>query len=236
MRSEAVLPRCNAVIIAGHVEGPMSELDDREFLNDALQAFGKSEQGPAQAFIFQDGFPPASERLKIPCETLQPSRREFLALADKLAGSGAPLVVLVFGAGVKEGEGRVFQLGDSQLTPADFRAFADKVSAAESHWVLYFRGSGAFASALAAPAREIISSDSQRVAAPFHPIGLPLLAETLAADPAISMLALGQKLGQRTQAWYQERKRPRTETPTLWLGNAAPRSLISGDQTTIEWK
>src|SRR6266852_5395399 len=88
-------------------------------------------------------------------------RTNFLGLAATLAGETNPLVVIAWGHGGRQGSTAVFHVRGPRLAPADFQSLAGKLPAAQSGWILLFRGSGAFASQLAGPSREVISSESE---------------------------------------------------------------------------
>ncbi len=100
---------------------------------------------------------------------------------------------------------------------------------APSQWLLFFRGSGAFAHELAGNNRSIISSESETMFS-NDPMAMPLALKILRANPAFAFEEFGQELGQATSAWYEDRHLARTEEPTLWAGTNAP-LLLAGTET-----
>src|ERR1044071_8321123 len=155
---------------------------------------------------------------------LKANRTNFLDAAASVAAETNPVVIIAWGHGGRQGNTPVFHVRGPRLTPADFQAAAGKMKAMEAQWFLFFRGSGAFASQLAGPGREIISSQSVTV---FNsdPVGMPLLIKLLKNNSRISFEKLAEGLGRATVGWYEERHLARTEEPTLWSGNDKPRLL-----------
>src|ERR1700722_9169976 len=152
------------------------------------------------------------------------TRERFMVLGKNLSGLTDPLLVIMWGHGGQQGQTPVFHLHGPRLTAADWREFVAGIPQAESRWLLFFRGSGAFAGALAANNRSIISSENETVFS-NDPMAMPLALKILRANPAVPLEKFGQELGRTTSAWYDERHLARTEEPTLWSGTEAPRPL-----------
>src|SRR3984957_18259596 len=152
------------------------------------------------------------------------TRERFMVLGKNLSGLTDPLLVIMWGHGGQQGQTPVFHLHGPRLTAADWREFVAGIPQAESRWLLFFRGSGAFAGALAANNRSIISSENETVFS-NDPMAMPLALKILRANPAVPLEKFGQELGRTTSAWYDERHLARTEEPTLWSGTEAPRLL-----------
>jgi hypothetical protein len=164
-----------------------------------------------------------------PAEVFPANRTNFLNLAGTFAGTTNPLVVIAWGHGGKQGQTSVFHVRGPRLTPSDFQALADKASDVESRWLLLFRGSGAFASALVRANRQILSSECETM---FNsdPVGLPVLLKLARSEPSPSFESLSEQFGRNTAAWYQTRNLARTEEPTLWAGLEKPRLLAGASE------
>src|SRR5207249_1185797 len=195
---------------------------------DLLKKSGSARQlfvlcdEPNSAQLPQDAGPqkPGSQRPIL----LKADRTNFLALIPKLAGLNSPTSVIAWGHGGKQGSTPVFHVRGPRITPADFKTVATQIGAVESKWILLFRGSGFFASQLAAEQRQILSSEGDTMFA-SDPVGMALLLKLARAKPEISFSALGEEFGRATVAWYKERNLARTEEPTLWLAKEKPRLL-----------
>src|SRR5207237_965163 len=120
-----------------------------------------------------------------------------------------------------------------RITPEDFATLASHTANAESHWLLFFRGSGAFASRIAGPQRQLLSSDADSMFS-SDPIALPLVLKRLRTNPAISFSSLADEVGPLTVSWYEERNLARTEEPTLWAATEKPRLLAGTAATPVE--
>jgi hypothetical protein len=152
------------------------------------------------------------------------TREKFLTLGKTLAGQTNPVVVIAWGHGGTQGQTPVFHVRGPRLTPADFKEFAARMPEAPSCWLLFFRNSGAFARELAAPNRQIISSEKD-TSFNSDPVGMAVFLKILRANPRHTMDSLSRELGRATAAWYEERHLARTEEPTLWSGKQPPRLL-----------
>lgn len=156
-----------------------------------------------------------------------PTREQFLA-AGKSLSNAESVVVIAWGHGGLQGHTPVFHVTGPRIAATDFKTFAGNFAGKPSQWFLFFRASGLVAKELAAPDRQIISSERDTI---FNsdPVGLPLLTKILRADPGIAMPALADKLGRATAAWYADRHLARTEEPTHWAGNDPPKLLAPAE-------
>src|SRR5258708_40300156 len=118
-----------------------------------------------------------------------------------LEGETIPLGVVAWGHGGRQGSVPVFHIRGPRLTPSDFQAVVAGFPAIESHWILLFRGSGAFARKLAAPERSTFSSDCDSM---FEndPVGMAPLLKILRTKPDIPFEELTDGLGKVTADWY----------------------------------
>src|SRR5438445_9184752 len=90
----------------------------------------------------------APESVSLPANTenkvFKAGRTNFLGLSATLAGETNPVVVIAWGHGGRQGNTPVFHVRGPRITPTDFQSLAGKLPAAQSRWILLFRGSGAF--------------------------------------------------------------------------------------------
>ena len=126
---------------------------------------------------------------KSPAQKLKAGREEFLSLGKTLAGQTNPLVVIVWGHGGVQGKTPVLHVRGPRLAAGDFKAFVAQMPQAEARWVLWFRGSGRFASELAAGKRQILCSEKETRFS-SDPVGMPLVLKLLRNRPEISFTAL----------------------------------------------
>jgi transglutaminase-like putative cysteine protease len=154
------------------------------------------------------------------------SRAAVLSTADELAPGTGPVVVVAWGHGGQQGATPVLHVRGPRLTPQDFASLATRWGRRPSRWLLFFRGSGAFARALRGDGRQVLASDNE-VAFRSDPIGQELLGRILRDGPGQTLPAISERLGQATTAWYADQHLARTEEPTLWSGNEAPRALAA---------
>ena len=160
-----------------------------------------------------------------PINVLKGDRTAFLDLGQTLGRGSNALVVVAWGHGGRQRNIPVFHVRGPRITAADLHAVAKHAAAAESRWVLMFRGSGAFAAELAGEGRQIISSEGETMFSD-DPVGMPLLLKLLNEKPELSFQELANELGQATAAWYKERNLARTEDPTFWAATDKPRPLV----------
>jgi hypothetical protein len=220
------------VLLAGLPGDVESESDYKGQLQTWLEIVETSGQVQA-LFVLCDNPESVTPSAKIKTKVLKASRESFLGLVSNLAGATNPLVVVAWGHGGKQGGNPVFHVRGPRLMPADFKSVSEKVEGRESRWILFFRGSGGFASQLAGPGRQILSSEKDTMFS-SDPIGMPLLLKLARADSARSFSALGEEFGRATAAWYNERHLARTEEPTLWVANEKPRLLSASDAERSE--
>lgn len=182
---------------------------------------------------FKDSLPPPASNQLARMNVLPADRASFLGLRLSLAARGGDTVVVAWGHGGMQRETPVLHVRGPRLTAADFKMLANALGG-ESRWILFFRGSGSFASALAGERREILSSERDTMFA-SDPIAMELLLKATKANPTLSFTALGEASGRAVLAWYKERNLARTEEPTFWPGSA-PAVLLAeeGSSSTPE--
>jgi hypothetical protein len=217
------------VLLAGLPGDSESENTYREQVQswlDLIEAGGQAQKifvlcdSPAAVTL------PASAQVK----ALKGNREAFLGLASTIEGTTNPLVVIAWGHGGLQGSKPVLHVRGPRLTPADFSTVATRAAAPESHWVLLFRGSGAFARQLAGPGRQLLSSEGETTFT-SDPIGMSALLKLARNSPTTPFQKLAEEFGRATSQWYEERNLARTEEPTLWLAEAKPRSLAPSTAT-----
>lgn len=151
------------------------------------------------------------------------TRAELHAVAGELAQQPGALVLLAFGHAGRMGRTPVFHVRGPRVTPEDLRRLA--AAGRPSQALLFFRGSGAFARALEGVAQVRLASDHES-AWSSDPIALDVLLRLWRAEPGADLAALAQRLGPAVEQWYAGQGLVRTEEPTLWLAQGAPRSLV----------
>jgi transglutaminase-like putative cysteine protease len=236
-------PQCDVVLLAGLPGDVETENDYRDQLRTWLQIVGTSGR-VRRVFVLCDAPESASLPAGVQGKVLRGDRAGFLGLGGELRGPRADaqggeaaggnggsgqthaLVVIAWGHGGKQGNTPVLHVRGPRLTPADFKALAAESQAAESRWLLIFRGSGSFAAELAGQQRQILSSERD-TSFDSDPAGMPVLLKLLRAHPAIPFEDLSARFGQAIDAWYKERNLARTEEPTWWDGQAQPRLLAA---------
>jgi len=132
-----------------------------------------------------------------PVTLLKGDRSSFLGLGQKLGGTTNALVVIAWGHGGRQGNTPVLHVRGPRITAADFKGLARQAGAAESRWVLMFRGSGSFASELAGERRQIISSEGETMFSD-DPVGMPLLLKTAREKPELQFGELAEEVGRAT--------------------------------------
>jgi transglutaminase-like putative cysteine protease len=185
-----------------------------------LEALASPEVAPRRVFLLSDSPPRVPPARALGAELRPGSREAFLALSRDVAKEGGPLVVVVLGHAGMQGATPVFHVRGLRLTPDDFATFASACGTRPSRWVLYFRGSGAFASRLRAPDRALLTSDAA-TPLPGDPVGFSLFVEAVRSKPDLDFEGLARRVGGDTVSWYAEHKLARAEEPTLWTREAA---------------
>ncbi len=220
-------PQSTVVLLVGVPGDVESEETYRAQLQDWLDLAAGGGQA-ARVFALCDDPKTVTlpEGLKTPPELLQGDRTNFMALAQKVGRGTNGLVVIAWGHGGRQGRTPVLHVRGPRITVADFKALARQTAAAESRWILLFRGSGAFASELADEHRQIISSECETMFSD-DPVSLPLLLKIAREKPQLPFAGLAEELGLATAAWYKDRNLARTEEPTLWVATDKPRLLVA---------
>jgi transglutaminase-like putative cysteine protease len=216
----------DVVLLTGLPGDVESETAFASQLERLLEILVRPRARPRRVVVLNDAGAAGADPPGLDLSVRRGDRGSFLAVADELAGSEAPLVVFVWGHGGLMGSEPVFHVRGPRLEPADFRALAERI-AGPSRWVLLFPHSGAFARALRAPGREILSSENA-TAFRSTPVAPVLVLEILRDTPVISLTGLAERLGAATRSWYEEQHLARQEEPTLWLGEALPRQVAGG--------
>lgn len=218
-------PQSSVVLLAGLPGDLESENTYREQLQTWLEILGAG--GTAQKLFVLCDDPQsvsATNNRHPPVTLLSATRTNFLSLGRSLAGQTNPLVVIAWGHGGKQGSTPVFHVRGPRIKPEDFKTLAGAAPAAESRWILFFRGSGSFGRQLAGESRHILSSESDTMFT-SDPIGMTALLKLARARPELSFRAMSEELGRAIADWYKERNLARTEEPALWVANDPPRLL-----------
>ncbi len=216
-------PQSTVVLLLGVPGDLESENKYREQLEAWLEWVASSGQ-VQKLYVLCDRPESVSSPEKLEGQVLKADRTTFLNLGPALAEQTNSLVVIAWGHGGRQGNAAVFHVRGPRLTAADFKELASRVPQADSRWILMFRGSGVFASALAGERRQVLASERDTMF-DSDPVGMGLLLKQVRAEPGLSFEALSEQLGRATAAWYNERNLARTEEPTLWAGNEPPRPL-----------
>ena len=219
-------PESTVVLLVGLPGDTESENSYREQLQNWLR-FLAEPSPPPKLYVFCDLPEAISLPQNLQAQILPANRANFLTLTNTLAGSRFPLLVVAWGHGGRQGAAPVLHVRGPRLTASDFSAVGAVVP--ESKWILLFRGSGAFAQALAGAGRQILSSESQTMFA-SDPIGMTILLKSLSESPTLTFDRMAQRLGSGTARWYSERSLARTEEPTLWIEGQKPKLLADSQE------
>ena len=194
-----ILPSGATVVLLAGLPGDVeSENAYREEMQDWLQIISLS--GQIQSVFCLSDF---AESLKPPAnlavQFFKSDRSSFQKLGTTLAELTNAVVFIAWGHGGRQGSTPVFHVHGPRLTPADFAGL--KFSSLQSHWILMFRGSGAFAAELAGPERMILASESGTM---FNsdPISMGLLLKIVRGNPEISFENAAEQLGAASSAWF----------------------------------
>jgi hypothetical protein len=223
-------PKSTLIILSGVPGDLESESSYRDQLRSCLE-IAQANTNISRVVILSDN--PESVGLPVSGRTtaIKADRAHFLELTNSLNTESNPLVLIAWGHGGRQGATNVFHVRGPRITTDDFSKVAASSRAPMSSWILYFRGSGVFASRLRAPNRRIISSDAD---SGFNsdPIGMSLLLKALRDQPDPEFESLAADLGKMTAAWYEEHHLGRVEEPTVWLSDAKPQLLASSAETS----
>jgi hypothetical protein len=235
--AESFTRGATVVVLTGLPGDVESERAYEDQMGRLLDGLARPAARPAHVFVLTD----APERVTLPAaltgDVRVGSRQSLLGLAREVSAQPGPLVAILWGHGGAQGTKPVFHVRGPRVDVADLLSFAQASGARASRWILYFRGSGAFAAALAGEGREVLASEHQ-TAFRSDPVGMELLVQRLRADPEAGFTALAERVGRATAEWYESQRLARTEEPTLWSGDAArrlatetPTTLASGSPT-----
>ncbi len=220
-------PGCTVVLLNGLPGDSESENTYREELQQWADLIAR-DAPPGRLFVLCDN--PASVQLpsKLPVKALKGTRENLLQVGQDLAPATNAVVVIAWGHGGQQGRTPVLHVRGARITAADMAGMAGQLHAAESHWILLFRGSGGFGRQLAAPGRQIVTSEFE-TSFTSDPIGMAVLLRLVRARPTISFDEVAHQFGRATASWYGERNLARTEEPTLWSGQDKPVLLAGSD-------
>jgi hypothetical protein len=217
------------VLLAGLPGDSESENAYREYLQNWLNMLAGHAD---EVFVLCDDAEFLRSPATLQVKSLPATRASFLGLGSLMAEMTNPVVVIAFGHGGQQGPTPVLHVSGPRLTAGDFSAFAAQLNRSPSRWVLFFRGSGAFARQLAGERRQILSSEFDT---PFtsDPIGMGVLLKIVRANPEIPFQEIVAKTGKGIADWYSSRNLARTEEPTFWDADAKPRLLVSAPKEEL---
>lgn len=177
---------------------------------------------PRKVFVLCD----QPQALTVPSSVtvLAANRTNFLSLNQTLAEGAAPILIVAWGHGGRQGAVPVLHVRGPRLTPDDFSTLRNAIP--NSRWLLLFRGSGAFAHRLAGSGAEVLASEGDTMFT-SDPIGMSILLKLLRKEPQVPFEDLARDFGRGTAAWYTERNLARTEEPTLWVAGQKPQALAA---------
>ena len=200
--------------IAGDVESEKAYADQLGHLLDELASPGVA---PGSLTLLVENLAASDRKFLFPVKVLSDRRESLLSLR----GSN-PDLVIVWGHGGQQGTQPVLHVPGPRVTPSDLLAPVAPESAKPSDWVLYFRGSQAFAQALSSPTRRVLASEGEK-SFTYDPVGFPLLLDAFPRAPDLPALAAGT--ARAVEQWYGSRSLAATEQATLWVdGHPAPAS------------
>lgn len=231
-KSPFIPPGANVVILIGVPGDIENERAYNKHLEGLLEVIDRQTVKPRKVFILSDSQPkdaPAS----FPVEQFPAKREAFLNLCNRLQNEKSPLILIAIGHGGLQGSTPVFHVTGPRLEPRDFKALAESVSNQQSHWVLLFRGSSAFAEQIKGDNRFIISSEKKDIAS-GDPIGIALLLKILNQNPNVDFLGAAKSLGAETARWYHERSLAKSEDPTFWAESSPAESLFKEIDSSAE--
>ncbi len=228
--AHSLFPAGSAVVLLSGLPGDTeNENSYREQMHSWVDLVARSGQVKS-LFVLCD----QPDLIRVPekpeSKALKGDRQAVLSLGEKLAAERAPVVVIAWGHGGKQGSTPVLHVRGPRLTPEDFARVAEQLGTVPSRWVLLFRDSGGFGRTLAKENREIITSELES-AFSSDPIGMPLLIKLLTEGRQQSFDQLAADFGRATAGWYEQRHLARTEEPTLWKGSEHPHMLATLEES-----
>ncbi|HTL16595.1 MAG TPA: DUF3857 domain-containing protein, partial [Patescibacteria group bacterium] len=209
------------------VSGLPGDIESENAFQDQLRGwleFLSIEQRAKRCVVFCDQPSAVKPPDAVRSQTFKADRANLLSLPEKIGSVPGQLRIIVWGHGGNQGATPVFHVRGPRLTPSDFASVAAKLPEGASQWVFLFRGSGAFAQAIAKPGRIVLASDDGTMFG-SDPNGMPLLLKELRNHPATAFGPLAENFGRQTAGWFAERNLARTEEPTLWIDEQQPRHL-----------
>jgi transglutaminase-like putative cysteine protease len=211
------------VVLVGLPGDLDSERAYDEHLRRVLEILALPDAKPKRVLVLVDEparvqAPPGLELVAHPN-----GRDELVRVARELAASPGPRVLLAFGHAGSMGRAPVFHVRGPRVTPDDLGLLAHAGQPFQA--LLFFRGSGVFARALAG-AQTRLTSDRDR---PFgsDPVALEVWLRLWRAEPGADLVTLARRLGPGVEQWYAGQGLVRTEEPTLWPAQGAPQALAA---------
>ena len=212
----------DVVVLVGLPGDVETEKAYQDQVRRLLAQLARPECRPRRVHLLADAPETVVAPAGLDVEAAPATRDSVLALSRRLEGEAAPRVLLVWGHGGRQGDEPVFHVRGPRVTSQDLSRLVARES--PSRLILFFRGSGAFARAVAGKGRDVLASEGE-VGFRSDPVGLDVALRLWADRPAIPFEELADLVGRETVAWYEERHLVRQEEPTLWAGAAAPRTM-----------
>jgi hypothetical protein len=218
----------DVVVLCGLPGDVETEKAYQDQIGRLLRILAEGPTRPRRLVVLSDAPSGITKPAGLDAELMPATRENLLAVATQLsARADAPLLVFAWGHGGAQGAIPVFHVRGPRIVAEDLASLAKGRSA--SRWLLFFRGSGAFAGTLRGVGAQILASE-RATAFRSDPIGFSLVLRLLERDGSLDLQALAARLGQATATWYEERKLARQEEPTLWREAAEPEALLrAGD-------
>ena len=199
-----------------------SVVDEQDQLRRLLALLSTAENRPRRLHVLADAPEAVAAPAGLAVQVEPATRESLLALSRKLEGEPGPRLLVAWGHGGRQGAEPVFHVRGPRVTPADLSRLAPRAGSFRA--LLFFRGSGDFARALAGPEREVLASENT-TSFRSDPRGLEIGLRIWGDRPSAGFGELADLLGRETVAWYEERHLARQEEPTLWAGAATARPL-----------
>ena len=212
----------DVVVLVGLPGDVETEKAYQDQVRRLLALLARPECLPGRVHLLTDAPEAVTAPAGLKLEVAPATRDSVLALSRRIGGEAGPRVLFLWGHGGRQGEEPVFHVRGPRVTPEDLSRLVPREGA--SRLILFFRGSGAFARAVAGKERQVLASEGE-MGFRSDPVGLDVALRLWADRPFIPFEELADLLGRETVAWYEERHLARQEEPTLWAGAAAPRSL-----------
>ena len=212
----------DVVVLVGLPGDVETEKAYQDQLRRLLALLSTAENRPRRLHVLADAPEAVAAPAGLAVQVEPATRESLLALSRKLEGEPGPRLLVAWGHGGRQGAEPVFHVRGPRVTPADLSRLAPRAGSFRA--LLFFRGSGDFARALAGPEREVLASENT-TSFRSDPRGLEIGLRIWGDRPSAGFGELADLLGRETVAWYEERHLARQEEPTLWAGAATARPL-----------